>query len=297
MNLLANEYVVMFLVAGIAFALSYMWADKIIAFLYSKSLGHREYILNRLRNDLLDPSQVESFNEKKLTTTMLLLSFGLGALFFLLLYPSVIAGLLVGSIVTVLGWSVPKWTVDYLFEKRLGTFADQMVDGMIIMANGINSGLTVQQSMQRVVDNMTGPIAQEYQKVLNKLKVGGTLEDALNELGDRLPAPDVQMFVTSVNILNQTGKGLATTFTTIMETIRERQKITKKIEALTAQGIMQGIIISCVPFILMAIFLAIDPGFIKPLFSSTLGVIFLLIMLTLQVIGGLVIRKIVNIKV
>jgi tight adherence protein B len=297
MSLLANEFAVMILIAVIVFTLSYIWADKILAFLHSKSLGHREYILNRLRNDLLDPSQYDSFSEKKLTVTMLLLSFGLGALFFLLLYPNVTAGLLVGSIVTVIGWSVPKWVVDHLFSKRVNTFADQMVDGMIIMANGINSGLTVQQSMQRVVDNMTGPIAQEYQKVLNKLKVGGTLEDALNELGDRLPAPDVQMFVTSVNILNQTGKGLSTTFTTIMETIRERQKITKKIEALTAQGIMQGIIISCVPFILMAIFLAIDPGFIKPLFNSTLGVIFLLIMLSLQVIGGLVIRKIVNIKV
>ncbi|MBX9767912.1 MAG: type II secretion system F family protein [Bdellovibrionales bacterium] len=287
----------MFLVAGIVFALSYLWSDKIIAFLHSKSLGSREYVLNRIRNDLMDPSQYESFSEKKLTITMLLLSFGLGALFFLLLYPNVILGMIVGSIFTMIGWSAPKLIVDYLFNKRVNIFADQMVDGMIIMANGINSGLTVQQSMQRVVDNMTGPIAQEYQKVLNKLKVGGTLEDALNEMGDRLPAPDVQMFVTSVNILNQTGKGLATTFTTIMETIRERQKITKKIEALTAQGIMQGIIISCVPFILMAIFLAIDPGFIKPLFNSTLGVIFLLIMLTLQVIGGLVIRKIVNIKV
>lgn len=297
MGILSNEFVVMILVSGIAFTLSYIWADKIIEFLHSKSLGHREYILNRLKNDLLDSSQVDTFNERKVTITMLLLSFGLGALFFLLLYPSVILGLIVGSLVTVLGWSVPKWGVDYLFQQRLNTFADQMVDGMIIMANGINSGLTVQQSMQRVVDNMTGPIAQEYQKVLNKLKVGGTLEDALNEMGDRLPAPDVQMFVTSVNILNQTGKGLATTFTTIMETIRERQKITKKIEALTAQGIMQGIIISCVPFILMAVFLAIDPGFIKPLFNTTLGVIFLMIMLTLQVIGGLVIRKIVSIKV
>lgn len=287
----------MLLVAAIVFTLSYLWSDKIITFLHSKSLGSREYVLNRIRNDLMDPSQYESFSEKKLTITMLLLSFGLGALFFLLLYPNVILGIIVGSIFTMVGWSAPKLIVDYLFNKRVNTFADQMVDGMIIMANGINSGLTVQQSMQRVVDNMTGPIAQEYQKVLNKLKVGGTLEDALNEMGDRLPAPDVQMFVTSVNILNQTGKGLATTFTTIMETIRERQKITKKIEALTAQGIMQGIIISCVPFILMAIFLAIDPGFIKPLFNSTLGVIFLLVMLTLQVIGGLVIRKIVNIKV
>ncbi len=105
------------------------------------------------------------------------------------------------------------------------------------------------------------------------------------------------MFVTSVNILKETGGNMAETFQTITFTIRERQKIEKKIEALTAQGVMQGLIISCIPFILLVVFFVMDPAYIKPLFTTTPGIFALLIVLTLQIIGGLAIKKVVTIKV
>ena len=80
------------------------------------------------------------------------------------------------------------------------------------------------------------------------------VEEALNEFGERIPRADVQMFVTSVNILKETGGNLAETFQTITTTVRERQKVEKKIQALTAQGTMQAVIISLVPFFLMGMF-------------------------------------------
>ena len=76
-----------------------------------------------------------------------------------------------------------------------------------------------------------------------------------------------------------------------------RQKIEKKIEAMTAQGLMQGFIISMVPLGLILVFLVVDPAFIRPLFSTTLGIVLLCVMFTLQIIGGITIRKIVTIKV
>jgi tight adherence protein B len=90
---------------------------------------------------------------------------------------------------------------------------------------------------------------------------------------------------------------MAETFETIVSTIRERQKLEKKISAMTAQGIMQGIIVSCIPFVLGVIFFVIDPAYIAPMFNTTLGVILLVVMLGLQIVGGMVIRKIVTIKV
>jgi tight adherence protein B len=105
------------------------------------------------------------------------------------------------------------------------------------------------------------------------------------------------MFVTAINILKETGGNLAETFTTIVVTIRERQKIERKIEAMTAQGIMQGFIVSCVPLGLIVMFYFVDPNYIMPMFNSTLGIILLMIMFVFIIIGGIAIRKVVTIKV
>ncbi|HRO67389.1 MAG TPA: type II secretion system F family protein [Pseudobdellovibrionaceae bacterium] len=187
--------------------------------------------------------------------------------------------------------------VKTIYERRCTQFVNQMVDGLTVMANGIKSGTNAPQAMQRVVEIMGNPISQEFQMVLNQTQFGQSFEEALNDLGERIPRPDVQMFVTSVNILKETGGNLAETFQTIVLVVRERQKIEKKIEAMTAQGIMQGLIVTMIPFVLMGVFWAIDPNFIKPMFTTTLGWFLLFAILTLQVIGGIAIKKIVTIKV
>ena len=268
-----------------------MYSDRVLTFLHSKSLGQREEVLR-----LLDLMFVDT-TRKQVTILMLLLSFGLGLVVFLAFLPEVLPGLIVGAMVTIAGWSVPMAVVRYLYDKRCSLFVDQMVDGLTIMANGISSGLGVTQAMERVVENLGNPISQEFGLVLSQIRLGRTVEEALIELGDRVPTPDVQMFVTAINILKETGGNLAETFTTIVLTIRERQKIEKKIQAMTAQGLMQGIIITLVPIALILVFLMVDANYVRPLFTTTFGLIILFVMFGLQIIGGLTIRKIVKIKV
>jgi tight adherence protein B len=279
------------LVSFCVFFIVYLWADQIIEFLQRKSLGSREEILK-----LLDLMFVE-VDRKKVTLLMLLLSFGLGTVVFLIFLPNVIAGFLFAAMVTFAGWTIPLALVKMIYEKRSHLFVDQMIDGLTIMANGIKSGLTVTQSMERVVENLKNPISQEFALVLSQIRLGRSVEEALIELGERIPRPDVQMFVTSINILKETGGNLAETFQTICTTIRERQKIEKKIQAMTAQGLMQGIIITLVPIALIIIFSFVNPGYISPMFNTTLGLILLASMFALQIIGGITIRKIVKINV
>lgn len=236
-------------------------------------------------------------DEKKITLLMLLMSFGLGTLVFLAFWPNIIAGGIVGSIVTMVGFQLPPFLVKTMYEQRCTKFVDQMVDGLTIMANGIKAGSNPQESMKRVVEIMGNPMSQEFSQVLYQMQVGDSFESALSDLGNRIPRPDVQMFVTSINILKETGGNLAETFQTIVVVIRERQKVEKKIQALTAQGLMQGVIVTMIPFILMGVFLLVDPAFIKPMFSTTLGLVLLFAMLGLQVIGGILIKKLVTIKV
>lgn len=291
MSLLGNEFIFTILMGAVVFTAAYLFSDRILAFLHEKSLGSRQYVLDKLELMFVET------NETKVTWAMLLMSFGMGTVVFIALFPSIIWGSILGSLVTYAGWQVPKFIVDYLFEKRCSKLVDQMVDGLTIMSNGVKSGLSITQSMERVAQNMPAPIRQEFSLILSEIKLSLSVEEALSNFGNRCPAPDVQMFVTSINILKETGGNLGETFTVMTETIRERQKINKKIEALTAQGVMQGIIITCVPFAILAIFLFIDPGFVKPLFNTTIGIILLMIMFSLQVIGGFMIRKIVKIKV
>ena len=273
------------------FFITYINLQNLIDMLHSKSMGQRDEIIKYLELMFVE------FDAQKLTTTLFLVSFGLGGIFFLLLWPNFIMSIIFGSVFTMLGWSVPKHVVKYLYERRCGLFVQQMVDGMTILSNGVKAGLSVTQSMDRVVKNLPNPISQEFRLVLSQNQLGQTIEDALTELGERIPRADVQMFVTSVNILRETGGNMAETFQTITFTIRERQKIEKKIEALTTQGITQGVIISCIPFVLLVIFWILDPEYVAPLFNTTLGLVALFVVMILQTLGGIAIRKIVTIKV
>lgn len=286
-----NPLVAYPLLAVIVFIVSYINADRILAWLHKNSLGQREEIIRHL--DLMFVNS----DRKKLTITLLLCSFGIGGIFFILFWPNLLLGFLIGGLFTILGWIVPKMIVKNLYERRCNQFVNQMVDGMTIMSNGISSGLSVPQSMERVVENLGNPISQEFNLALSQMRLGMSLEESLIELSERVPRPDLQMFVTAVNILKETGGNLAETFQTITITVRERQKVEKKIQALTAQGVTQGVIITLVPFFLMFVLFAIQPDYIKPMFTTTMGIIFLFMMLTFQVIGAIAIKKIVTIKV
>src|SRR5205823_11878121 len=136
-------------------------------------------------------------------------SFGLGLLLFFAVWPHYGLGLVLGSMFCYMGFLAPKAIMTQLFERRCTRLCDQMVDGMTIMANGIKAGQSLTQSMERVVENITGPLSQEFSLVLNKVRLGMSVEDALNEFGERIPRQDVQMFVTAVNILKETGGNLA----------------------------------------------------------------------------------------
>ncbi len=289
--IIGHEIILIPLFGMTVFIFSYFTADRIVAYLHEKTLGGREEALS-----LMDKMFVDT-DRKKVTYAMLAVAFGPGALVFVLMWPHVIAGALFFVVFMYVGWQVPRTVLLRLWDRRCSRLVDQMVDGMTIMANGIKAGQSLTQSMERVVENMNGPLPQEFGLILNKVRLGMSVEDALNEFGERIPRQDVQMFVTAVVILKETGGNMAETFQTIVSTVRERQKVEKKIEAMTAQGNMQAIIVTLVPLLLLGVFLALDPNYVMPLFTRPLGWFCLALIVSLQIIGLVVMKKIVTIKV
>ncbi len=287
----ASDLFVILLFAAMIFIICYLNINRILKFYYDKTLGQREELFQYLDKLYIDTDR------DRVSRLLMVLSFGVGGLIFLVLWPNILPGLVLGTAFAIGGWTLPKIIVKNMWEARCSKITNQMVDGMTIMANGVRSGLSVPQSMERIVQNIPGPLAQEFSLILKQIQLGRSVEEALTEFSERIPRPDVHMFVTSVNILKETGGNMAETFETITTTIRERQKIEKKIEALTAKGKTQAIFATSVPFVLLLIFFAVDPTYVMPLFTKPLGWFALFLMLGLQIIGGVMMKKIVTIKV
>jgi tight adherence protein B len=172
-----------------------------------------------------------------------------------------------------------------------------MVDALSLMSNGLKSGLSIVQSLGLVTEEMDNPIREEFNLVLSENKLGVSLEEAFNNLAKRVQADDVEMFVTSVNILKETGGNLAETFDTIVGTIRERIKVENKISAITAQGYYQGIAVMAVPPVLFMVFYQTDPDFMAPMFTTVVGWMIVSAIITLQIVGFLVMKRILKVDI
>ena len=195
------------------------------------------------------------------------------------------------------GYRMPRFVVQYMWQRRINKFGEQLIDALTFMSNGLRSGLSLVQSMDMVKEELYNPMSQEFALVLSQQRLGVPLEDALLSLEERIDTEDVQIMVTSINILRQSGGNLTETFDTIAYTIRERMKVEGKIRSMTAQGVSQGVIIVLMPFVLAAILYLMDPELISRLWTTWVGLVMVTMMLLLQTLGALMIRKIVRIEV
>ena len=190
----------------------YFWADLILVKVYDRSIGKRSDILRYMK---LLGMEVD---EKKVTGMLLATSMAPAAIVFLAMWPNFTAGVVIGISFGIAGFQLPPLIFKSLYEKRCNAFVDQMVDALTIMANGVKSGANPQQSMQRVIEIMGNPVSAEFSQVITQTQFGQSFEEALNDLGERIPRADVQMFVVAINILKETGGNMSETFTTIVST-------------------------------------------------------------------------------
>jgi tight adherence protein B len=273
------------------FIFSYSYNKRFLDWLRFQSLGTRDYIVEKLAQMFIEVPP------NKVLIYLFAISVGSGSIVFLLFLPKLIPGIVFGFLTSIIAWKSPKPVVDWMFNRRKNQFVLQMVDALSLMSNGLKSGLSIVQSLGLVTQEMPNPIQQEFTLVLSENKLGVPLEDAFSNLAKRIPSDDVEMFVTSINILKETGGNLAETFDTIVTTIRERIKVENKIAALTAQGFYQGVFVMMIPPILGVVFYQTDPEFMQPLFNTTLGWVAILVIIVLEVVGFVVIMKVVKIDV
>ncbi|MCY4512837.1 MAG: type II secretion system F family protein [Bdellovibrionales bacterium] len=280
------------IVTGLAvFICVYRFSDQILNFFSTKVLTAQKEIL-----DIMDKLLMTQKKEIIIRNCWIL-SLSLSGLVVLMFWPNVLLSLGVGGAMLLLTWLGIRLILRSLWESHCDKVVAQLVEALTIMCNSLKVGLGLTQSMDRVIKGYPGPLAKEFRLVLNKIQLGQSVEEALTEMGERINRPDIDMLVTAINILKETGGNLAETFYVMADTLRERQKMDKKIKALTAQGKMQAKIISSIPFLLIGIFYVMDREYISPLLFKPLGWVCLGGVVLLVALGAIMMKKMIEIKV
>ncbi|MGI6035855.1 MAG: type II secretion system F family protein [Limnochordia bacterium] len=188
----------------------------------------------------------------------------------------------------------------YLLQRqrgRLARFNTQIADALVLTANSLRAGYSFLQSMEITAREMQPPISSEFARALKEMNLGMPTEEALEATAKRVGSDDLDLVVTAVIIQRQVGGNLARILENIAETIRERVRIKGEIKTLTAQGRISGVIITLLPLGIGLFIFTINPGYLKALFTHPLGKLMLGLGLVGQLLGMLIIRKIVNIEV
>jgi len=200
-----------------------------------------------------------------------------------------------GSVVVL--YLAPRFVFDWLADRRKKMINEALPDGLALIAGAMRAGSTFTIAVQALVEEQQGPLGQEFSLLLREQRVGARMEEALDNLAERVQTEEMDLFVSAALIAQEVGGNLSEILQRLSETIRRKLEMEGKIKALTAQGILQGRVVTALPFMIMLALFFIEPEATKPLFSSILGWGFLLVILVLQIIGGLMIRKIVRIDV
>jgi tight adherence protein B len=182
-------------------------------------------------------------------------------------------------------------------SRRLAKFAKQLPEALELISRALRAGHSLASGFNLVAEEMPEPIAREFTRAYEAQNLGKPLDTALEEMTERVPNLDLRFFATAVILQRQTGGDLAEILDKIGYLVRERFKIWGQVQALTGEGRLSGIVLLALPPALFVAMWRLNPDYCTQLFTDPMGHQMLAGAIVLQVLGALVIRKIVNIKV
>ena len=231
----------------------------------------------------------------------------LGTEFVLLM---VISAIIAGAVGIVLSdrWhvgimaAVMAVALEYIYilvriERRAASFTNQLGDCLMMIANALRAGFSFLQAIELISKEMEPPVSEEFKHVVRDVGLGTPVERALTEMDKRVGSPDFSLVVTAVLIQQQVGGDLARILDTISDTIQDRIRMRREVKVLTSQGRMSGWILVLLPIAVGLFMTSMNPGYLDPLFHDSIGRIILAITVVMEIIGAVVINRIVDIDV
>ena len=209
-----------------------------------------------------------------------------GAPFLLALF----AGLFVGV-------GVPHLVIGYLIKRRINKFNVNFPDAIELMVRGLRSGLPITETLGIVASEIQGPVGLEFRTVSDKMKIGRTMEAALQETADRLGTAEFQFFVITLAIQRETGGNLAETLSNLADVLRKRAQMKLKIRAMSSESKASAYIVGSLPFIVFTLVYMVNPEYMADFFVDQRLIVAGLGGLGWMTIGVLIMAKMVNFEI
>jgi len=199
----------------------------------------------------------------------------------------------IGILVPLILWS---W-LSILIRRRRNAFTEQLGDCLTTVANALRAGYSFQQAMDVVAKEMEPPISTEFARVMTDIAMGVTLESALDQMNRRVGSPDFDLVVTAVLIQREVGGNLAQILDTISDTINERIRMKREINALTAQGRLSAWVLIALPIFMAAFCWTFNKDQMMVFVTEETGRYAIVFAILMEIFGYIVIQKIVDIEV
>ena len=204
---------------------------------------------------------------------------------------------LLSVLMVLLGTVGPFLWLAVLASRRQAKFDEQLPSTLQLLSGALQAGHSLQQAVDTVVHEAGDPIAAEFQRVLTEARLGRPLEEAFEAMAKRTRSIDFEWTVMAIRLQRQVGGNLAEVLSTVSQTIRDRYSLKRQIRALSAEGRLSSLILSILPVLLFAALLVFNPLFLRPLFTTRLGIMMMAGSAVLMIFGVFWLKKITEIKV
>jgi tight adherence protein B len=200
-------------------------------------------------------------------------------------------------IAPIAGYFLPGFYVKYRINQRQKKFNAQLGDTLTLLSNAIKAGYSFAQAIDTVAKNAVPPIGDEFARAVREMNLGGSPDEALQNITKRIASADFDLVATAYAIHRTVGGNLAEILDNIAYTIRERVRIKGEIATLTAQARASGTLITFLPIVLAAFMFFVTPTYFRPMFDNFIGWILIAVGVLMIFFGNLIIRRVVAIEV
>lgn len=188
---------------------------------------------------------------------------------------------------TAAGLGLPHWWVGRLITKRVNAFNAKFPDALELLVRGLRSGLPITETLGIVSSELPGPVGEEFRMITERIRIGKTMDQSLQETADRLGTAEFQFFVISLAIQRETGGNLAETLSNLATVLRQRAQMKLKIKAMSSESKASAYIIGVLPFLVFALICWINFNYMTPFFTGDPAGIFGLGTMQIVAIGGM----------
>jgi tight adherence protein B len=200
-------------------------------------------------------------------------------------------------IAVFIGAGLPHFMVGYFIKRRGNKFTAKFPDAIELLVRGLRSGLPISETMGVVAAEVPGPVGEEFRAISDKMKIGRTMDAALQETADRLGTPEFQFFVISIAIQRETGGNLAETLSNLATVLRGRSQMKLKIKAMASESKASAYIVGSLPFIVFGLIMWISPGYMGNFFIDQRLIVAGVGGMIWMALGAFIMAKMINFEI